>query len=153
MPPRRKPTTTTAAKAATAAAPLRPNSQAHLKYLQSCVDRLVKSLPRQTFDVMRPCQQEALSPTFAPLTTGAKPGKGSRLREGMLCSESFSSAAPVVLHHPFWSSVPQHPNVHLTCAFCQVPCPRVETLEQPQSRRRYTPLCERCYTEYKYSQA
>lgn len=65
---------------------------------------------------------------------------------------TLSSSSPVLQSQPLVALIPRHPNVHVTCPFCHTTFNSLQAggwIDQPQSRRRYTLLCDRCASEYR----
>ena len=147
-----------------------PNSQAKLKYINSCITAMIDDLPRQTFSQMPPVFFDIReSFTEIPIKTQnsehseQKPSKKRKTNPKkqekevkQLSLETFatptlshplSSDTPITIFNPILSDIPRHPNINLVCAFCKVEIPSHDLhtyLEQPHSRRRFTPTCTRC---------
>lgn len=139
----------------------RNTSQAKLKYINTCIDTMINDLPRQTFSNIFPpsfeMQHTYPSISFPQLDQPAnkkRRGGGSRDRtrlqslvEGDVTVPTLSSTIPVIICDCLLSHIPRHPNIYLTCAFCQKRFSSYSLfhyVEQPHSRRRYTPLCDSC---------
>jgi hypothetical protein len=149
-----------------------PNSQAKLKYINSCIASMIDGLPRQTFSQMPPVFVEVRE-SFTEIPVKSKeneqseqkpskkrkpnPRKDKDVKQVSLdvfvtptLSNPISSETPIVISSPILSDIPRHPNVHLLCAFCkdEIPSQNLQTyMEQPHSRRRFTPICKRCVVE------
>lgn len=157
------------------------NSQAKLKYINSCVKTMVDEMPRQTFSHMIPMffhTRDSYSGLETIDTenenilgdrnkTHAQPPKSSRSKKRKANTQEvptlnnnvplqqlsthpisvLSSTHPVILKSCLWNDIPHHPNVFIICAFChkEVPSQQMnQCMEQPHSRRRFTPMCDQC---------
>jgi hypothetical protein len=101
--------------------------QTKLKFTAGCIDNLLNELPSQTFSHILPAC--------------------CALKQTKLDS-SYSSPFP--LHRPLCEMIPLHPSITLFCQFCQNPIPseqQVWYIEQPHTRRRFTPICDVCCKE------
>ena len=149
-----------------------PNSQAKLKYINSCIASMIDGLPRQTFSQMPPVFFEVRE-SFTEIPVKSKeneqseqksskkrkpnPKKDKDVKQLSLdvfvnpaLSNPISSETPIIISSQILSDIPRHPNVHLVCAFCKakIPSQNLHTcIEQPQSRRRFTPICNQCVLE------
>lgn len=131
------------------------NSQAKLKYINSCVKNMIDSLPRQTFSQLMPLYYET-PPSYTPITgsVAAKKIKRSKKKsEKPVPSDDSSNHSNTVLSSPtslfldcnLMTQIPVHPNIHVACSFCSDHLVSVDHfIEQPHTRRRFTPLCESC---------
>jgi hypothetical protein len=150
-----------------------PNSQAKLKYINSCIVSMIDGLPRQTFSQMPPVffevresfteipvksketEQSVQKPSKRRKPNPKKQDKDAKQLSldvfvTPTLSNSISSDTPIVISSPILSDIPRHPNVHFICAFCKarIPSQILQTyLEHPHSRRRFTPICNRCVVE------
>jgi hypothetical protein len=156
-------------KSATGGKGQRNTSQAKLKYINTCINTMINDLPRQTFSNIFPPSFEmqhtypsissssssSSSPQLdQPANKKRRGGCGSRVRtrlpslvEGDVTVPNLSSTVPVIICDCLLSHIPRHPNIYLTCAFCQKKFSSYSLfhyVEQPHSRRRYTPLCDSC---------
>ena len=116
------------------------NSQAKLKYINTCITHMIDSLPRQTFDHIMPHEFESVDQENEP---------SFKRRKSAHVKIPFVSSQPVCVDDVFLSYLPRHPNIHVSCSFCKQMIPSLELtwyMEQPHSRRRYTPMCEHCAT-------
>ena len=132
MPPKRKNATKT-------------NSQSKLKYINTCITNLMNSLPRQTFDFLALSEFETTSGCSILNIKDGDPIK--KKAKSMKFEFEMSSSAPVQLNDYFLSVIPRHPNVNIRCSFCNGDIPSMEAkvyVEQPQARKRYTPICDKC---------
>lgn len=139
------------------------NSQAKLKYINSCVKNMIDSLPRQTFSQLVPFYYETPS-SFTPIVTQVvtkKPKRSKKtpqiientpaLLSSSMCNNSDKNSTTLISNHPLFlnytlmSQIPIHPNIHFGCAFCNCTLETVDCfIEQPHARRRFTPLCKSC---------
>lgn len=148
-----------------------PNSQAKLKYINSCIASMIDELPRQTFSQMPPVFFEVRESfteipvkskeTEKPEQRPSKKRKSNPKKKDKDVNQlslnadvtptslkPISSETPIVIHNPILSDIPRHPNVYLICAFCKTEIPYLHMyLEQPHSRRRFTPICNQCVLE------
>jgi len=151
MPPKAKATASAANKRCN-------NSQAKLKYINACIKTLINEMPRQTFRHRSTGVGGAETKvTYSGLPSVAPPPpRANKRKKGTPEVSStppcvcpvLGSSTPVVLRQTWLSELPHHPNVFLTCAFCQVEIPSLHMehgLEQPHSRRRFTPICSSCW--------
>jgi len=137
----------------------RNTSQAKLKYINTCINTMINGLPRQTFSNIFPplFETQHTYPSISPQIDqpASKKRRGnSRVRvrlplpvEGDVTVPDLSSTVPVIICDCLLSHIPRHPNIYLTCAFCQKKFPSFSLfhyVEQPHSRRRYTPMCDTC---------
>ena len=63
---------------------------------------------------------------------------------------SISSAKEIILNLQLYECLPVHPNISVTCSYCQQIIHSENMnfyIEQPQARRRYTPICNECYNK------
>jgi hypothetical protein len=135
------------------------NSQAKLKYINSCVKNMIESLPRQTFSQLVPFCYETPS-SFTPIVTQVLSKKPKRSKKKLetpvdpqilvsstITNESneISSNHPLFLNYSLTEQIHIHPNIHITCAFCNQALDTVNhVIEQPHARRRFTPICGSC---------
>ena len=71
----------------------------------------------------------------------------SQLPHPPLSISVLSSHHPVVLTSCLWNEIPRHPNIAILCAFCHKNVPSMQMdqcMDQPHSRRRFTPMCDQC---------
>jgi len=146
------------------------NNQAKLKYTTSCIKTMTESLPRQTFSSILPIYFETVltdndndnnnnnnyhnsdnhkkkNTSKSKKLTGNNSHKYKNNNQ-TLSSSSLSSHDPIILHRHFYNIFPVHPNIQVSCVFCEGLIPSGELkhyIEQPHARRRYTPMCENCY--------
>lgn len=140
------------------------NSQAKLKYINSCVKNMIDSLPRQTFSQFVPLFYETPS-LFTPISipvTSKKPKRSKKKLENTVDTQTIlssnidndsekkstvllSSDHPLFLNYSFTEQIHIHPNIHITCAFCDQALDAVKYfIEHPHARRRFTPVCGSC---------
>ena len=120
------------------------NSQSKLKYINTCVSNLIESLPRQTFDLLNLNEFET-NAQCSILNIKADDCRKKKARTtNTLCE--LSSEEPIQINDFFLGIIPRHPNINVRCAFCGTSVPSIKTtfVGQPQARKRFTPICEKC---------
>lgn len=133
------------------------NNQAKLKYTTSCIKTLTESLPRQTFSSILPIYFETLPSSSMNENISKTPSSKKRKTKNKdkdpnnlshISSPPISSSEPITLSRHFYNIFPIHPNINVACVFCDAlisPGELKHYIEQPHARRRYTPMCEKCY--------
>ena len=149
------------------------NSQAKLKYINTCIKNMIKSLPCQTFISFAPndvqitahclglnteqiIQQNNLKRTSnsnSPKNTSnscksqPKRHQLSNNINNIQMNCEISSDNKIQLNECFLDVLPHHPNIFLQCSFCKKVISSIDNytyIEQPQARKRYTPVCADC---------
>lgn len=159
------------------------NTSQRIKYINSCVQYMINSLPRKIYTGYPPMFHKTGGvgaggnmDNDADVDDGKmnKPKKGNHIQPPpqtpqtpqTLVTHAFTQTQqtqqthmhehgpnqPVVLKAHFFADFPVHEHVLIKCAFCDntINPQREDTLktfEQPQSRRRWTPMCVQCYKQ------
>ena len=125
---------------------IKNNSQSKLKYINTCITNLINSLPRKTFDFMTLSEFETKT-QCAILNIKDNTNQKKKKQKTIKIDCEISSSEPVQLNDCFFSVVPRHPNINIQCSFCKNIMPSMNVnvyVEQPQARKRYTPICDKC---------
>lgn len=125
--------------------PKRKTPHSKLKYKESCVTALVESLPKQTFSQLLPIYHKSKSCID-------KEEKDCNNSDDDNVNNEFQFS-PVVLKHYSYHIFPTHPNISISCPFCdKILHPGVQInhyVEHPHARRRFSPMCETCFEMWK----
>jgi hypothetical protein len=63
---------------------------------------------------------------------------------------NISSKEKIILDLQLYECLPIHSNISVICVYCNsiiIPGEINYYVEQPQARRRYTPICKLCYNK------
>ena len=171
MPPKRKTT-------------CKNNSQAKLKYINTCIKSMIDSLPCQTFVYFPPNDVQVTTQCLVlNMEQGSTQSTQSNLKRkfqnnsnilnnniinttkkksqsnqhnvdnntinNFQINSEISSGSKIQLNECFLDVLPHHPNIALQCVFCKKSIQSrndYTCIEQPQARKRYTPVCVDCIT-------
>jgi hypothetical protein len=169
----KKKTTTPSAHAPKKKTTKNSNSQAKLRYINSCISTMIGDMPRQTFSNIFPvvfiCSTDHIVPNHEvqpPRSSNPKRKRTStpaiipsptvvmdtQVMDTQVMDTQVVAkrSKTVILQECFLPNIPSHPNIQIQCAFCHKEI-SLETgshpyIEQPHTRRRFTPICQLCST-------